>query len=115
MVVARSSPGRTKPSSRTRRSTSDDAGDGAAEDGRTAIGADAFTDRVITMNETDEEAVVAKSARVVEEVVVQKDVTERVETVRDTLRREEVEIDAPTATTGTVTSPARSGTRQPAV
>ena len=57
------------------------------------VGVDAFTDRTITMNETDEEAVVAKTARVVEEVVVQKDVAERVETVRDTLRKEEVEID----------------------
>ena len=64
----------------------------------TAIGADAFTDRTISMNETDEEAVVAKTARVVEEVVLQKDVTERVETVRDTLRHEEVEIGAPTVT-----------------
>ena len=32
-----------------------------------AVGADAFTDRTITVNETDEEAVVAKTARVVEE------------------------------------------------
>ena len=74
------------------------------------VGSDAFTDRVITMNETDEEAVVAKSAHVVEEVVVQKAVEERVETVRDTLRREEVEIVAPNTnvsgtTTGTTTTP----------
>ncbi len=67
----------------------------------TSIGADAFTDRTISMSETDEEAVVAKTTRVVEEVVLQKDVTERVETVRDTLRHEEVEIGAPTATAGT--------------
>jgi len=60
------------------------------------VGADAFTDRVITMTETDEEAVVAKSAHVVEEVVIQKGVEEHVETVRDTLRREEVEIAGPT-------------------
>ena len=65
----------------------------------TAVCADAFTDRTISMNETDEEAVVAKTARVVEEVVLQKDVTERVETVRDTVRHEEVEIGEPTATT----------------
>ena len=71
-----------------------------------AVGADAFTDRTITVNETDEEAVVAKTARVVEEVVVQKDVAERVETVRDTLRKEEVEIDGPT-TTGTTTPSGR--------
>ena len=52
-----------------------------------------FTDRVIEMSETDEEVVVGKTAHVVEEVVVRKDATERVETVRDTVRREEVEID----------------------
>ena len=75
------------------------------------IGADAFSDREIVMTETDEEAVVAKSAHVVEEVVVQKGVEEHVETVRDTLRREEVEIDGPThqavtgATTGTSRTP----------
>lgn len=75
------------------------------------VGADAFTDRVIVMKETDEEAVVAKSAHVVEEVVLQKSVEERVETVRDTLRREEVEIAGPTTevagtttTTGTTTT-----------
>ena len=59
------------------------------------VGTDAFTDREIAMTETDEEAVVAKSAHVVEEVVVQKGIEEHFETVRDTLRREEVEIDGP--------------------
>ena len=60
------------------------------------VGSDAFTTREITATETDEEAVVSKSAHVVEEVVLQKDVEERVETVHDTLRREEVEITGPT-------------------
>lgn len=75
--------------------------------GGAAVGADAFTNREITITETDEEAVVAKSAHVVEEVVVQKGVEERVETIRDTLRREEVEIEGPTtqsATTQTATT-----------
>lgn len=57
--------------------------------------ADAFRDREITVNESSEEAVVAKTAHVVEEVVVQKGVQERVETIHDTVRREEVEIDGP--------------------
>ena len=57
--------------------------------------ADAFRDREVVVNETSEEAVVGKSTRVVEEVVVQKGVAARVETVRDTVRREEVEIDGP--------------------
>ena len=48
-------------------------------------------DFVVT--EHAEKAVVAKEARVVEEVVVGKNVTERQETVRDTVRRSDVEVD----------------------
>ena len=80
-----------------------------------AVGADAFTDREIVMTETDEEAVVAKSAHVVEEVVVQKGVEEHVETVRDTLRREEVEIDGPTDKTLTGTTTGTGIRRTPGV
>ena len=47
---------------------------------------------VIEMTETAEEPVVSKRARVVEEVVVQKDVTERTETVRGTERRTDVDV-----------------------
>lgn len=42
---------------------------------------------------TGEEAVVSKQSRVVEEVVVGKDVTEHTETVRDTVRRTDVEVE----------------------
>jgi uncharacterized protein (TIGR02271 family) len=52
-----------------------------------------FTDRTIEVTETDEEAVVGKTARVKEEVVVHKEATDRVETVRDTVRRQDVEIE----------------------
>jgi uncharacterized protein (TIGR02271 family) len=51
-----------------------------------------FADKTIEVTESDEEAVVGKTARVREEVVVRKDVADRVETVRDTVRREDVEI-----------------------
>jgi uncharacterized protein (TIGR02271 family) len=47
----------------------------------------------VEVTETDEEAVIAKQARVVEEVVVRKDVQEHTETVRDTVRRTEVEVE----------------------
>jgi uncharacterized protein (TIGR02271 family) len=47
----------------------------------------------IEITETDEEAVVSKQARVVEEVVVKKEVTERTETVRDAARRTEVKVE----------------------
>ncbi len=52
----------------------------------------AFTDRTIEVSESDEEAVVGKTTHVTEEVVVNKAATERTETVRDTVRHEEVEI-----------------------
>ncbi len=54
---------------------------------------DAFRERTIEMTESREEAVVGKDARVVEEVVVHKDVRDRTETVSDTVRRTEVQVD----------------------
>jgi stress response protein YsnF len=53
----------------------------------------AFTDKVIEMTETGEEAVVGKTARVVEEVALRKEAVDHVETVRDTVRKEEVEVE----------------------
>jgi uncharacterized protein (TIGR02271 family) len=47
----------------------------------------------IELTETAEEAVVSKQARVVEEISVGKDVTQRTETVRDTVRHTEVEVE----------------------
>jgi uncharacterized protein (TIGR02271 family) len=61
-------------------------------DGR-PVGSAEFSDKVVEMTETREEAVVSKSARVVEEVNLRKDVTDHVETVKDTVRRDEVEIE----------------------
>jgi uncharacterized protein (TIGR02271 family) len=58
-----------------------------------AADADAFRDRTISMTETAEEAVIAKTARVREEVVIRKTVDHHTETVSDTVRRTEVEID----------------------
>jgi len=57
-----------------------------------------WTDRTIEVNETAEEAVVSKSARVVEEVVVGKEGSDRVETVKDKVRRQQVEVDRQPAT-----------------
>ena len=47
----------------------------------------------IEVTEMAEEAVVQKSARVVEEVIVGKDVQELTQTVRDTVRRTDVEVE----------------------
>lgn len=66
------------------------------------VPADAFRERVVEVTETAEEAVVGKTARVVEEVVVRKGEDVRTETVTDTVRRTDVEIDRDAGvTTGT--------------
>jgi len=52
----------------------------------------AFKDKTIELRETAEEAVVQKTARVVEEVVVGKEVSQRQQQVQDTVRRTEVEV-----------------------
>ncbi|MFC7478023.1 YsnF/AvaK domain-containing protein [Dankookia sp. GCM10030260] len=77
----------------------------------------AFVERTIEATATSEEAVVSKTAHVTEEVVVSKGVEERVETVRDTVRRTEVEVDddrtsartanVSGAVTGSVTTPGK--------
>ena len=60
--------------------------------GTNATGTGAFEERVVEVRETSEEPVVNKQAQVVEEVVINREATERTETVRDTVRKEEVEI-----------------------
>ena len=61
-------------------------------DGRVLANAD-FTDKTISMTEMNEEAVVSKTARVVEEIGLHKEASDRVETVRDTLRKDDVEVE----------------------
>jgi len=53
----------------------------------------AFRDRTIEAEEHREEAVVSKEARVKEEVVLRKTEAERTETIDDTVRHTEVEVD----------------------
>ncbi len=62
---------------------------------------EALTELTIEVMETDEVPVVAKSVQLREEVVVRTERTEHVETVRDTVRQDEVEIE-------------RAATRRPA-
>ena len=60
------------------------------------LGADAaaaFEETSIELRETAEEPVIEKTARVVEQVIVGKDVTQREEKVSDTVRRTEVEVE----------------------
>ena len=53
----------------------------------------AFREGTIEVTERAEEPVVSKQARVVEEVVINKDVDERTETIRDTVRRTDVDVE----------------------
>jgi uncharacterized protein (TIGR02271 family) len=76
---------------------------------RTISGAeDAFRERTIEMEEHSEEAIVSKEARVKEELVVRKDVEQRTETISDTVRSTEVEVEDERGNTVTTT-----GTRDP--
>jgi uncharacterized protein (TIGR02271 family) len=59
----------------------------------TAADAELFRERTIEATERTEEAVIAKDVRVKEELVLRKGVVENVETVRDTVRRTEVEVE----------------------
>ena len=58
-----------------------------------AAGEDIFRERTVEMTETGEEAVVGKEAFVTEEISLKKDVGQRTEEVRDTVRHTEVEVE----------------------
>jgi uncharacterized protein (TIGR02271 family) len=58
-----------------------------------AIAGDPFQERTIEVEERGEEAVVSKEARVVEEVVVRKEADQRTETISDTVRKTEVDVE----------------------
>lgn len=59
----------------------------------TADDLDAFQERTIEVREMGEEVVAEKRARVIEEVVIGKEVGTRTETVQDTVRRTQVDVD----------------------
>lgn len=66
-----------------------------------------FSERTIEMTASAEEAVVGKTAHVVEEVSLHKEASDQVKTVHDTVRKEEVEVEqipAAVATDTTTTS-----------
>jgi uncharacterized protein (TIGR02271 family) len=52
-----------------------------------------WSDKIIEVTETAEEAVVSKATRLAEEVVIRKEGSDRVETVRDTVRRQQIEVE----------------------
>ncbi len=59
----------------------------------TAADVNAFQETTIELRESAEEAVVEKTARVVEEVVVGKEVTQRQQNISDTVRHTEIEVE----------------------
>ena len=62
-----------------------------------ADAAGAFQDRTIEARATSEEAVVGKDVRVIEEIGLKKEASDRTETVRDTVRKTEVDVEDTTA------------------
>ena len=67
-----------------------------------------LTELTIEMIESSEVPVVGKSVKVREEVVVRRERTSRVETIRDTVRRDEIEIEQSSQTE-------RGGRKRPAL
>lgn len=60
---------------------------------RSAIRDVDWTDKVIEITETSEQAVINKTAHIAEEVVVRREGSDHVETVRDKIRRQQVELE----------------------
>ena len=59
----------------------------------TGVVADAFRERTLSATAMSEEAVVGKEARVVEEISLRKEASDRVETVHDTVRETKVDVE----------------------
>ena len=79
----------------------------------TAADAAAFAGKTLEAHATREEAVVGKDVRVVEEIGLKKEAADRTETVRDTVRKTEVDVEdtaATARTTGTTTVAGGTGT-----
>ncbi len=74
---------------------------------------DKMRNQSIEVTESEEVAVVGKSARVVEEVLVSKEATQRTEHITDTLRKTEVEVEQiDTETTTTANTNKRQGRKK---
>ena len=79
----------------------------------TGVAADAFRERTLSATATSEEAVVSKDARIVEEIGLRKEATDRVETVRDTVRETKVDVQqvpGSSSTTRAADATAKPGT-----
>ena len=72
----------------------------------------AFKEGEMEIRETSEEPVVSKTARVVEEVDIGKEANQRTETVSDTVRRTDVDVERTGERTGATASRGYSGTER---
>ena len=75
----------------------------------TAADAAAFASKTLEAHATREEAVVGKDVRVVEEIGLKKEAVDRTETVRDTVRKTEVDVEQTPATVRTAGSASVTG------
>src|SRR5438270_3518755 len=66
---------------------------------------EAFQERTVDVTTHSEEPVITKDARVKEEIVVRKEADQRIETVRDNVRRTEVEVEDERTKAGTPAAP----------
>jgi stress response protein YsnF len=58
-------------------------------------GSDVLTEVTVEMSDLNEVPVVSKAVRLVEEVVLRKEVTSHIETIHDTVKRDKLEIEQP--------------------
>ena len=75
----------------------------------TAADTAAFTEKTLEARATREEAVVSKDVHVVEEIGLKKQAADRTETVRDSVRKTEVDVED-TGTAARTAAPAKGGT-----
>ena len=73
---------------------------------------DAFQERTVDVTTHREEPIVAKEARVKEEIRVRKEADQRTETVRDTVRHTEVEVEDDRAEASTPVAPSATPPRR---
>jgi len=62
---------------------------------QSSIGQDVLTEVTVEMSDTSEVPVVSKAVHLVEEVLLRKEVTARTETIRETVKRDKLEIEEP--------------------
>jgi uncharacterized protein (TIGR02271 family) len=71
----------------------------------TQAASDALSNRTIEMTSTSERPVVSKARRLVEEVVLRRETTKHIETVRDTVKRDQIDVQQPNRLPAVIAQP----------